>query len=344
MLPGGEDPWRDGNMDAAIAVENLTRRFADLTAVDAVSFTVDRGELFALLGPNGAGKTTIINMLITLLPPTSGTARVAGFDVSREKDDVRRHIGIVFQEPALDKDLTGRENLDFHGMMYGLSGAERKRRISEVLELVELTERADVLVQNYSGGMKRRLEIARGLIHHPSVLFLDEPTLGLDAQTRRRIWEYIRRMNEDEGVTIILTTHYMEEADYLAKRVAIIDRGRIVAMGTPAGLKDVLGGDVITLELDGGGGGLVPLLRGVPWVKGAKEHDGRVSVTTETGERRVPELVSIAHEHGIRVNSVLLRKPSLEDVFIHFTGRTIREREVTASESRRELIARRMLR
>jgi ABC-2 type transport system ATP-binding protein len=331
-------------MDAAITVENLTRRFETLTAVDDISFTVERGELFALLGPNGAGKTTIINMLITLLPLTSGKAWVAGFDVSREKDAVRRHIGVVFQEPALDKDLTGRENLDFHAMMYGLSRAEREQRIAEVLELVELTERADVLVQNYSGGMKRRLEIARGLIHHPSVLFLDEPTLGLDAQTRRRIWEYIRRMNREEGVTIILTTHYMEEADYLAKRVAIIDRGRIVAMGTPSGLKDVLGGDVITLDLDGTGSSFIPLLGGIPWVKGAKEQNGEITVTVEAGERRVPELVSIAHDHGIHVNSVLLRKPSLEDVFIHFTGRSIREREVSATESRKELITRRLLR
>ena len=331
-------------MDAAITVENLTRRFESLTAVDAVSFSVERGELFALLGPNGAGKTTIINMLITLLPPTSGTARVAGFDVSQEKDAVRRHIGIVFQEPALDKDLTGRENLDFHGMMYGIPRAERVRRIAEVFELVELTERAGVLVQNYSGGMKRRLEIARGLIHHPSVLFLDEPTLGLDTQTRRRIWEYIRRMNRDEGVTIILTTHYMEEADYLAGRVAIIDRGKIVAMGSPSGLKDVLGGDVITLELEATGTGFLPLLGGIPWVKGAKEQNGEITVTVEAGERRVPELVSIAHDHGIHVNSVLLRKPSLEDVFIHFTGRSIREREVSATESRKELITRRLLR
>jgi len=333
-----------GNMDAAITVEQLTRRFDALTAVDAVSFTIESGELFALLGPNGAGKTTILNMLITLLPPTTGTARVAGFDVSLEKDAVRRHIGIVFQEPALDKDLTGRENLDFHGMMYGLPRGERGRRIAEVLELVELSERADVLVQNYSGGMKRRLEIARGLIHHPSVLFLDEPTLGLDAQTRRKIWEYIRRMNADEGVTIILTTHYMEEADYLAGRVAIIDRGRIVAMGTPSGLKDVLGGDVITLEFDGDAAGFLPLLEGIPWVRGAKAHNGEVTVTVESGERRVPELVSLAQGRGIRVASVLLRKPSLEDVFIHFTGRSIREREVTASESRKELITRRMLR
>jgi ABC-2 type transport system ATP-binding protein len=331
-------------MDAAITVENLTRQFEDLTAVDAVSFTVDRGELFALLGPNGAGKTTIINMLITLLPPTSGDARVAGFDVTREKDEVRRHIGIVFQEPALDKDLTGRENLDFHAMMYGLPRAERSRRIAEVLELVELTDKTNVLVQNYSGGMKRRLEIARGLIHHPSVLFLDEPTLGLDAQTRRRIWEYIRRMNREEGVTIILTTHYMEEADYLAGRVAIIDRGRIVAMGSPSVLKDVLGGDVITLELDGDAAAFLPIITGIPWVKGAKEHNGEVSVTADSGERRVPELVSLANAHGIPVKSVLLRKPSLEDVFIHFTGRTIREREVSATESRKELITRRMLR
>src|SRR5512136_2548845 len=338
MIP---EEW---NIDAAIAVDGLTRRFADLTAVDAVSFTVDQGELFALLGPNGAGKTTIINMLITLLPPTSGTARVAGFDVVREKDAVRRHIGIVFQEPALDKDLTGRENLDFHGMMYGLSRAAREQRIAEVLELVELGERADVLVQNYSGGMKRRLEIARGLIHHPSVLFLDEPTLGLDAQTRRRIWEYIRQMNREEGVTIILTTHYMEEADYLSGRVAIIDQGRVVAMGTPSALKDILGGDVITLEVGGNGEGLLPLLKSIPWVKGAKLHNGEISVTVDHGERKVPELVSLARDHGITISSVLLRKPSLEDVFIHFTGRSIREREVSAIESRKELITRRMLR
>jgi len=331
-------------MDAAITVENLTRQFGSLTAVDAISFTVEGGELFALLGPNGAGKTTILNMLITLLPPTSGTARVAGFDIVREKDAVRRHIGIVFQEPALDKDLTGKENLDFHAMMYGIPRAERARRIAGVLELVELTEKRDVLVQNYSGGMKRRLEIARGLIHHPSVLFLDEPTLGLDAQTRRRIWEYIRRMNREEGVSIILTTHYMEEADYLAGRVAIIDRGRIVAMGTPPELKDILGGDVITLGLEGDAGGFVRLLAGIPWVKGAREHDGEVSVTVEMGERRVPDLVALGLAHGVPVRSVLLRKPSLEDVFLHFTGRTIREREVSANESRKELITRRMLR
>ncbi|MDD1656555.1 MAG: ATP-binding cassette domain-containing protein [Methanomicrobiales archaeon] len=326
----------------AITVTDLTKRFEDLVAVDRVSFTVAEGELFGLLGPNGAGKTTIINMLITLLAPTSGTAEVAGYDIVRDKDQVRRHIGIVFQEPALDKDLTGYENLDFHAMMYGLSGEERRERIREVLELVELEDRADVLVQNYSGGMKRRLEIARGLIHHPKVLFLDEPTLGLDAQTRRRIWDYIRRMNRDEGVTIILTTHYMEEADYLSDRVAIMDHGRFVAIDRPSTLKDTLGGDVITLELEGENGELVRLLEAEPWVRRVTGHDSQVTLTVEMGERKVPEVIALSERHGIHVLSVNLRRPSLEDVFLHFTGTTMRQREVSAVASRKELITMRM--
>jgi len=326
----------------AITVTDLTKRFEDLVAVDRVSFTVAEGELFGLLGPNGAGKTTIINMLITLLTPTSGTAQVAGYDILKDRDQVRRHIGIVFQEPALDKDLTGYENLDFHAMMYGLSREERKERIREVLELVELRDRADVLVQNYSGGMKRRLEIARGLIHHPKVLFLDEPTLGLDAQTRRRIWEYIRRMNKEEGVTIILTTHYMEEADYLSDRVAIMDHGRFVAIDLPSTLKDTLGGDVITLELEGENGELVRLLEAEPWVRMVTGHDSQVTLTVEMGERKVPEVIALAGRHGIHVLSVNLRRPSLEDVFLHFTGTTMREREVSAATSRKELITMRM--
>jgi ABC-2 type transport system ATP-binding protein len=327
---------------SAITVTDLTKRFEDLVAVDGVSFSVGEGELFGLLGPNGAGKTTILNMLITLLPPTSGTAEVAGYDVVRDKDQVRRHIGIVFQEPALDKDLTGYENLDFHAMMYGIKGEERKIRIQEVLELVELQDRADVLVQNYSGGMKRRLEIARGFIHHPKVLFLDEPTLGLDAQTRRKIWDYIRRMNKEEGVSIILTTHYMEEADYLSDRVAIMDHGKFVALDRPSTLKDTLGGDVITLEVAGENGELVRLLEAEPWVRRVTGHDSQVTLTVEMGERKVPEVIAFAERHGIHVTSVSLRKPSLEDVFLHFTGTTMREREVSASTSRKELITMRM--
>lgn len=309
----------------AIRVDNLTRQFNGFTAVDRISFTVQTGELFGLLGPNGAGKTTTINMLATLLKPTSGSAEVAGYNVALHRDDVRRSIGVVFQDPALDTKLTGKENLEFHAMMYGLSRDERKSRLADVLRLVELEEKADVLVEKYSGGMKRRLEIARGLIHWPKVLFLDEPTLGLDAQTRRRIWDYIKKLNKDRGVTIILTTHYMEEADYLCDRVAIMDFGNFVALDTPAQLKDILGGDVVSMELEGDTAALLNQLKTLAWVKMTKSHDGFLSLTMEKGERRIPELITEAHKAGVSVTCVHLRKPSLEDVFLHFTGRTIRE-------------------
>jgi len=309
----------------AIRVENLTRQFSGFTAVDRISFTVQTGELFGLLGPNGAGKTTTINMLATLLKPTSGSAEVAGYNVSLYRDNVRRSIGVVFQDPALDTKLTGKENLEFHAMMYGLSRHERKSRLAEVLRLVELEEKADVLVEKYSGGMKRRIEIARGLIHWPKVLFLDEPTLGLDAQTRRRIWDYIKKLNKDKGVTIILTTHYMEEADYLCDRVAIMDFGKFVALDTPSQLKDILGGDVVSMEVEGDTAALLKQLKTLAWIKMIKSHDGFLSLTMEKGERRIPELITEAHQAGVSVTCVHLRKPSLEDVFLHFTGRTIRE-------------------
>ncbi|HYA49056.1 MAG TPA: ATP-binding cassette domain-containing protein [Burkholderiales bacterium] len=321
-----------------IRVEELTRKFGDLAAVDRVSFTVGRGELFGLLGPNGAGKTTTINMLSTLLRPTSGRAEVAGFDVSRDRDRVRRAIGIVFQEPALDGQLTGRENLEFHAMMYGMGREERRARIGEVLALVELTDKAGVLVQNYSGGMKRRLEIARGLVQQPRVLFLDEPTLGLDAQTRRHIWDYVKKLNRERGVTIILTTHYMEEADYLCSRVAIMDHGTFAAIDTPARLKDLLGGDVVSLEVEGAAGALETELRAADWVRKIKLHEDVFSLTMEKGERRIPELIGLAQKAGVAVRSVLLRKPSLEDVFLHFTGKTIRESEASQSERNRAMM------
>ncbi len=314
-------------MNPAIRVENLVKRYEKTVAVDGISFVIPAGELFGLLGPNGAGKTTIINILATLLQPTSGTAEVAGISVDGDRDALRRQIGIVFQEPALDVKLTGRENLQFHAMMYGLAKQERKQRIAHVLELVELQDKADLLVEKYSGGMKRRLEIARGLIQHPKVLFLDEPTLGLDAQTRRNIWDYIRRLNREKGVTIILTTHYMDEADYLCDRVAIIDKGRIVAMDTPAHLKDVLGGDMVHLEIEEGARPLMDALQATAWIKAMKLHDGQLSLTMEMGDRRIPELMGLALKTGARIQAVNLRKPSLEDVFLHFTGRTIREEE-----------------
>ena len=321
-----------------IRVEDLTRKFGDLVAVDHVSFTVGSGDLFGLLGPNGAGKTTTINMLSTLLRPTSGRAEVAGFDVSRDRDRVRRAIGIVFQEPALDSQLTGRENLEFHSMMYGMGREERRARIDEVLALVELTEKAGVRVQNYSGGMKRRLEIARGLVQQPRVLFLDEPTLGLDAQTRRHIWDYIKKLNRERGVTIILTTHYMEEADYLCGRVAIMDRGAFAAIDTPGRLKDLLGGDVVSLEVEGPTGAFEAELRAADWVRKIKFHEDVFSLTMEKGERRIPELIGLAQKAGVAVHSVLLRKPSLEDVFLHFTGKTIRESEASQGERNRAMM------
>ena len=330
---------RETRMDA-IRAEGLVKTFDGFTAVDHISFAVEEGELFGLLGPNGAGKTTTINMLSTLLRPTAGTATVAGFDVARDRDAVRQSIGIVFQEPALDGRLTGRENLEFHTMMYGIGKAERRRRIDEVLALVELTDKATTLVENYSGGMKRRLEIARGLTHRPKVLFLDEPTLGLDTQTRRHIWDYVRKLNKEARVTIILTTHYMEEADFLCDRVAIMDHGQFAALNTPARLKDLLGGDVVSLELEGDTASFLEALGREAWIKRTRVREDVLSLTMDTGERRIPELVVMAQEHGVSVRCVNLHKPSLEDVFLHFTGRSIREHEAGQSERAREIMKR----
>jgi len=325
--------FQRGFMDA-IKVEKLTKKFGKFTAVDGISFSVKPGELFGLLGPNGAGKTTTINMLSTLLNVTSGKAEVAGFDVAKNRGDVRKSIGVVFQDPALDSNLTGRENLEFHGIMYGVPKKEREERIREVLRLVELEDKQKVLVEKYSGGMKRRLEIARGLIHKPKVLFLDEPTLGLDAQTRRHIWDYIKKLKSEGSVAIILTTHYMEEADYLCDRVAIIDHGKIIIMGTPEKLKHSLGGDVVCAET-AETTKLVRLLKKLKWAKSVKQYDGSLCVTMEHGEKRIPEIILIAQKAGIKVNSVNLHEPSLEDVFIHYTGKTIRDQEAEGSDRAR---------
>jgi ABC-2 type transport system ATP-binding protein len=314
-----------------IEVGNLVKKFKTVTAVDGISFDVDEGELFGLLGPNGAGKTTLMRMLATLLPATSGTATVAGYSIQKQRNQVRSGIGMVFQEPALDRQLTGRENLDFHGRLYGMRKDLRKERVREVLELVELADRADELVQTYSGGMQRRLEIARGLMHSPKVLFLDEPTLGLDTQTRRKIWDYIRRMNETRKTTIILTTHYMEEADVLCDRVGIIDRGKIVAIDTPEKLKNLIGADVVTLEMDCGD---CEVFRKLDYIKDTVRHGNKVSLMVENGERKIPKLMTFADSHGVKVHSVELHKPSLEDVFLRFTGSTLRDREEDSSEKR----------
>jgi len=320
----------------AIEVKHLRKEFnGSVRAVDGIDLKVNDGEIFGLLGPNGAGKTTIIRMLATMTRPTSGQAMVCGTDVTKDPDSVRHCIGIVFQDPALDDQLTGRENLDFHARMYGMPRKEREGRIMEVLELVELSDRADELAERYSGGMKRRLEIARGLMHRPRVLFLDEPTLGLDAQTRRVIWNYIMKLNKTYNITIILTTHYMEEADFLCGRVAIIDHGRILALGKPANLKDSMGGDVITLKVSDAAK-MASLAKSMKGASKVKLHDNSVSVAMANAGSRIPGLLKGAEAAGIGVESVDLHKPTLEDVFIHFTGKTIRSQEANAGDRFRQ--------
>ncbi|MEM2889981.1 MAG: ATP-binding cassette domain-containing protein [Candidatus Hadarchaeum sp.] len=308
----------------AIETERLTKKFGEIVAVNSVSLRIKYGEIFGLLGPNGAGKTTLTHILCTILPPTSGTAKVVGHDVCKDPDEVRSSIGIVFQEPSLDSNLTGWENLDFHGRMYGMTSEERKTRIEEVLSLVGLTNRANSLVKTYSGGMKRRLEIARGLMHRPKILFLDEPTLGLDAQTRRVVWEQIEKLNQTEKITIVLTTHYIEEADYLCDRVGIIDMGRIVALDTPQALKDKLEGDVVYLKVDNLKK-FLQIFQRSGLVKGVKVTSDSLQLQVGNGSKTIPKIIETVRRKGGQVHEVSLKRPSLEDVFINFTGKAIRE-------------------
>ncbi len=328
-------------MKEIVVTENLTKIYnKKVLAVDHVNLKIYEGEIFGFLGPNGAGKTTTIKMLVTLLQPTEGTAFVNGFNILTEPHEVRKNIGIVFQEPALDLQLTGKENLDFHARIYGLKRDERKKRINEVLELVNLKDKADILVKNYSGGMKRRLEIARGLMHYPNVLFLDEPTLGLDPQSRRAIWDYIKEINKRENVTVFLTTHYMDEAEYLCDRVAIIDHGKILVLNSPAALKNSLGNDLITLSCNSTEK-LYNALKSEHWVKNLKIHGEELFLGVKSGEKRLVQIINLASELNVKVNFVNLRKPTLEDVFLHYTGRKIRDEK---RDFRREIAIRRMRR
>lgn len=328
----------DKKMNNTIVVKNLVKKYGDFTAVNGVSFDVKGGELFGLLGPNGAGKTTTIKMLTTLLPPTSGNATVAGYDIRKQQNDIRKNIGIIFQDPSLDDELTGRENLEFHAILYNIGKEQRNKKIAEVLKLVELEDKANILVKNYSGGMKRRLEIGRGLIHEPEVLFLDEPTIGLDPQTRRHIWEYIKRLNQTNKTTLILTTHYIEEADYLCNRVAFVDMGKIVALDTPAALKKKLGGDVISLQISKESQDIfMKLLKKLKGVKTVSKHDDFVDLTVEEGEKRIVEIALLAEKNKIGIGSISLHKPSLEDVFIHYTGKTIRDEAGGAKDQMRAM-------
>ncbi|MEW6193176.1 MAG: ATP-binding cassette domain-containing protein [Bacillota bacterium] len=318
-------------MSRIIEAEGLTKTFpGGITAVDGVSFSVEEGEVFGFLGPNGAGKSTTIAMLTTLIKPTSGTARIAGTDVTRHPYNVRLAIGYVSQDLAVDDALTGYENLRLQAGFYHIRGGEVAKRIDEVLEMVELKDRARDLVETYSGGMRKRLDIACGLIHRPKILFLDEPTLGLDIQTRREIWNYINQLREETKMTIFLTTHYMDEADSLCDRIAIIDRGSIKVLGTPARLKRSLGNEIVVFKFAGGGpeevNAALDKIRGLGFVKdvtGAGERGYVASVTN--GEAAVPAIFDALNGSDAKIGSISFKQPSLDDVFLHYTGREMRE-------------------
>lgn len=318
---------------AIIKTNALTKSYGRIQAVRSLDLNIEKGEIFGLLGPNGAGKTTTIGMLCTIVRPTSGSASIAGFDVVKYPADVRRKVGIVFQDPTLDTVLTGRENLELHARLYGVSSAVREKRITEMLELVDLKERSNDITRTYSGGMRRRLELARGLLHRPAVLFLDEPTLGLDPQTRARIWEYIKAMAQKEQTTVVLTTHYMEEAQQVCSRVGIIDHGRIIALGSPEDLIESMGGDIVAIRVKE-----PPLerIRTLPYVSEVKENDGLVEITMKEAHLHLPELLA----HIQNVECVEMRVPTLNDVFIKLTGRDIREDSIEDSGSWVDSIAR----
>ena len=320
--------------EAVIQANGLVKRYGQLEAVRGIDLEVQHGEIFGFLGPNGAGKSTTISILCTLLTPTAGTARVAGIDVVRDPARVRQRIGLVFQDPSLDDVLTGRENLEFHAFIYSVPAAERGKRIDEMLALLQLTDRAGSQVKTYSGGMKRRLEIARGMLHQPQILFLDEPTLGLDPQTRQSIWTHLNELRDKKGITIFMTTHYMDEAEF-CDRIAIIDRGQIVALGTPDELKAMVGGDVVTItsskpdeaakEIEG--------MLGVTPVR----DNGSLRMEVADGKVFVPRLV---RELTAPVDTVTLRRPSLDDVFLKLTGHAIRDEEAGTKDQMRAIASR----
>jgi ABC-2 type transport system ATP-binding protein len=311
----------------AITAKGLTKRFGDFTAVDGVSFDVRRGEVFGLLGPNGAGKTTIVRMLTTLVPITEGQATVSGEDVVRRPRRVRERIGVISQAMTTDLDLTGWENIDIYGAYYGVPRKIRRERTERLLKLVGLSGRAQDLVGTYSGGMRRRLEIARGLVHSPEVLFLDEPTIGLDPQSRRAVWDLLEAVRKETRITVSLTTHYMDEAEQLCDRIAIVDRGKIIALDTPQGLKSTVeGSDRIELEIEGEAGSAAEKLRGEPFIRDVTSNgNGTITLSTDDGPRQVPKIIATLETIGAKVAAINVQRLSLEDVFIRFTGRSLRD-------------------
>jgi|SRR5579871_421128 len=306
----------------AIAVDGLRKRYGDVQALDGVSFTVSEGEVFGLLGPNGAGKSTTVRVLVTLTSPDEGSASVGGHDVRRDPGAVRRTIGYVPQDSGVDQLGTGRENLMLQGRVQGMDGRELRARADELLELVGIADAADRIVKTYSGGMRRRLDIALGLVHRPRVLFLDEPTTGLDPEARVAMWSEVSRLAEAESLTILLTTHYLEEADELADRLAIVSQGKVVVSGTPAELKHGLAGDALHVELENGAVEQAQLVMAAAGARPEQVLDGRVVVArVDNGGRALPSVLAALDDAGVAVASVSVSRPSLDDVYLHFTGR-----------------------
>ncbi|RLG91694.1 MAG: ABC transporter ATP-binding protein [Candidatus Hecatellales archaeon] len=315
-----------------IEIEGLTKRFGDVLAVDNVSFKVKKGEIFGFLGPNGAGKTTLLNILVTVLKPTSGTARVAGYDVLKYPLKVREKIGVVFQDITLDRELTGRENLWIHGRVYGVNTSRLKKRIDELSRFIELEKWIDVQVKKYSGGMMRRLEIARALIHNPEILFLDEPTLGLDPQTRVHVWDYIKRLRREHGITVFLTTHYMDEAEKLCDRVAIIDHGKIISMGKPEDLTRQIDREIVYVRVDEADGFKVEKMFKALGENGFVEgfrmlEDKTLRFLVDDASKAIPKIFEVLQGFKVRIREVKYSKPTLEDVFLQLTGKSLREYE-----------------
>ncbi len=334
---GDTNTGKDYSGENMIEVKNLVKEFKGLRAIDNISFSVKEDEIFGFLGPNGAGKTTTINIICTLLSKTSGSITLNGYDVSKERNKIRNCIGMVFQDPSLDDKLTALENLYFHGLLYNMPRVTLKKRAEEVLDMVNLTGRENSLVMTYSGGMRRRLEIARGLLHYPKVLFLDEPTLGLDPQTRNKIWDYIIKLKKNRKITIFLTSHYMEETE-ICDRIAVIDRGKIIALDSPENLKNTIGGDIITLTSEDN----VKLRKYVKGINGIEVHDtkgDKIRFEVKDSSRFIPRLIK---DSPVKILSITARKPTLNDVFLELTGREIREESVSSKDNMRMRMRRRM--
>jgi ABC-2 type transport system ATP-binding protein len=310
----------------AIEVDHLVKKFGDLVAVNDISFYVEDGEIFGLLGPNGAGKTTLIRMMTTLTPPTSGTARIAGHDIRTDPDGVRNVLGVIPQAFTSDPELTAAENMLIHAKLYGVPANQREKLIGSLLDSVDLAKFKNALVRTFSGGMRRRLEIARGLVHSPKILFLDEPTTGLDPVSRSNVWEMIRGLRDNAKLTILLTTHYMDEADKLCERIAIVDGGKLVALNTPTELKDSIPGtDTVEAEFENPPADWIEQLKKIPQAAGVTERDGMVHISSHNGPTTVASLMDLARARNVRVKKVTVQSTTLDDVFLHYTGRELRD-------------------